>query len=144
MYDKNKKKWTICNPNFILPALSDSYLYYIDQKNTYICTRALFIESALDSTLHNSHINKHLIAKLLYSYNLYKNSPISNNSELLNSIREDANSLEKSVKKTIKIILSGIQNTNYPITNNEILDVKRKYYKIAYRLLSIRITITLL
>lgn len=43
---------------------------------------------------------------------------------------EDYNKLSKSLKKVIKYVLSGIQNTNYPISYGEMDDVLKDYLEI--------------
>lgn len=68
------KKWYLENPHFSLKALSDNYLYNIDPENTYIVTKAFFLESVKDSTLHNKHLSQHVYCKYIYLYLLYKYS----------------------------------------------------------------------
>lgn len=48
------------------------------------------------------------------------------------SYRETTDTLEKNIKKGIKIILSGLQGTNYPVSVPERTALKREYYKLLF------------
>ena len=53
-----------------------------------------------------------------------------NNDKVKNSSFNNIDALTKILKKNMKFVLSGLQNTNYPISYNEIDSVKIDYYKL--------------
>ena len=82
--------WYLSNPHFSLHALSDHYLYGIDNNNSYICTKPLFIESVNNSTLHDTHYDNHIMCKFIYIYQFYKYSNQNIDKQpILNKILED-------------------------------------------------------